>query len=63
MYLPCAMAAKVCIFSLKTHEHRANLLQLFCPVLKLRGATLAELEEGRAEKFRTRKQVGANGIV
>lgn len=41
------MAAKFCNFTMDTHGHRYNLNNIFPPTLKLRGATLAGLEEAR----------------
>lgn len=48
---------------METHGHRTNLLYLFPPTLKLHGATIEKLEEGRNFQFRSREQVDANGIV
>lgn len=62
LYVPLAMAAKVCIIVMSTHGHRTNLIHLFLPALKLRGATLIELEEARTVEFRSLKQFDANGM-
>ena len=52
--IPWAMAAKASIFAMDDHEHKVNFLHLFPPTQKLRGATLADLEEDRTVKYRTR---------
>ena len=52
--IPWAMADKDCIFAMDVHEHRVNCLHLFPQTQKLRGATLADLEEDRTVKYRTR---------
>ena len=55
--IPWAMAAKAFIFSMDGHEHKVKILHLFPPTQKLRGATLADLEEERTVKYRTRAEV------
>lgn len=44
IYVPRAMNTKAFIFAMEMHANRANLIYLSPPTLKLRGATLAELE-------------------
>lgn len=45
MYVPWAMAAKICRFAMNTHKHRANLLHMFPQVQNLLRASLTEFEE------------------